>query len=437
MKKIPFPFLVFVLLAAFQLWLLKSLTLFITPEFTVYTYFSTHGLLPYRQIIDQHFPAIFFGPFGLETLGLGSPQTLLLLYPILIILINLLFWRIIQSKTQDLMSRILLQLGLIFSLTLLAVNHLWLETFTLVFVLAAIFLLGTKKTLAGIFAGFFLGLAALTRPLLGPFLFLIWWRSRHKTLLIVGGLIPLLVTLLWLIANGLMADLVAMLGFNGQVYAKEAVQFINRGAALKLLWVGGWLGLTIAKPTWSLLLAIPAALLPSYPRFELFHNLLLVSLSAFPQVEIRVHPLAKLWLLLGLVLVVRQTAIEPDVNFYYPEELYRNADVINKYNAEEIYFFGGPDQLYYLTNTLPPDGYYLPSLPWYHSQTEWVDRQTEILVNNPDALVVVNPQSRVGGKDLLHYSQRLYLFVTQNYQLLEETGPLQIWSRTRSLTSPL
>ncbi len=84
-----------------------------------------------------------------------------------------------------------------------------------------------------------------------------------------------------------------------------------------------------------------------------------------------------------------------------------------------MYLFGGPDQLYFLTNTLPPGGFYLPSLPWYHANQDWVDRQIAALENHPQALVVINRESRVGDQDLLNYSRRLGQYIHTYYQLEE------------------
>lgn len=427
--------LAFGLILAFQLALISHLTLFLTPEFSVYPYFVSQGMLPYINIIDQHFPVLFFGPLNLSWFGLYQPQNLKFVFLGLLVFNNFVFFQFIAHKTRSLFQLASIQLGFVVALTLLAVNHLWLESFCLAFVFVSLLLLQKKDPRAHFLAGVFLAITAITRILLVPFLIILWlpyWRRRS---VIVGGLVTALWILTWLVMTHTLVPFLQMLSFNGQ-YAKEATQLPSRSDIIRLSWVVGWVWVTL-QPSLITILAGAATLLPSFPRFELFHNLLLVSIPAFSGAKLRRSLLYLPWLALGLFLVIRQTTREADINFFYPPSLVSQAATINKLGVKQIYFYGGPDQLYVMTNSLPPDNFYLPSLPWYHHQAEWEDRQITALGNNPQALVVINRDSQINGQNLLDYSQPLYQYIKSNYYLVEVIDHLEVWTRQSPLAAAL
>ncbi len=429
-------FAVLEILLAFQLWLIGQLTLFLTPEFSVYPYFVVHGLKPYLDIIDQHFPVLFYGPFNLTGFDLYLPSNLVFVFLGISALANLAFWQLVKPKVKTLLELGAVQLGFILALGLLAVNHLWLESFAMLFTLAALWLLQIPRSWGKLFAGALLCLAVFTRVTLAPLLLLLWLPYRRSRSLLLGAAVVVAWIFIWLWQNHLLIPFREMLLFNRQ-YAAEAAQLPSRSDLIRLSWVIIWVWLLL-KPKLSVVLATFAALIPTFPRFELFHGLLLASLPAGLNLKkLHVSPAYLLWLLPGLFLVIRQTGRELDINFFYPDQLYQQAQAIKHYDADRIYFFGGPDQLYLLTNSLPPDNFYLPSLPWYHHRPDWISRQLAALDNHPQALVVVNRDSRIGDQNLLDYSQLLYQFIRSKYQLVETIDQLEIWTRQPTLATRL
>jgi dolichyl-phosphate-mannose--protein O-mannosyl transferase len=55
-----------------HIYILSQLIFFPYPELFVYPYLTNHGLLPYKEIFDQHFPGLFFLPLNFERLGLTN-----------------------------------------------------------------------------------------------------------------------------------------------------------------------------------------------------------------------------------------------------------------------------------------------------------------------------------------------------------------------------
>src|SRR3989337_3529975 len=100
------------------------------PEFFVYPYLTTAGWLPYRQIIDQHFPGLFFMPVNFFTLGFINPRSLKILSLLLVIFQSALIYRIaksISSRVYPLIAMVTFALWQPF----FSGNHLWLESFKL------------------------------------------------------------------------------------------------------------------------------------------------------------------------------------------------------------------------------------------------------------------------------------------------------------------
>ena len=63
--------LIFIILT--NILVLSKLNFFPYPELFVYPYLTNHGFVPYRDILDHHFPGLMFFPFNLGNLGMDTP----------------------------------------------------------------------------------------------------------------------------------------------------------------------------------------------------------------------------------------------------------------------------------------------------------------------------------------------------------------------------
>src|SRR5688572_28228100 len=81
-----------------HLWLVFGDNFFLSPEITLYPYLTTKGLIPYQQLIDQHFPLLFFGPLNLAQFGVTSPSSALYLFIVLILLTDFGFILAVKDK---------------------------------------------------------------------------------------------------------------------------------------------------------------------------------------------------------------------------------------------------------------------------------------------------------------------------------------------------
>lgn len=414
------------ILILLHLFLVFGGTYFLSPELTVYPYLVSRGLQPYINIIDQHFPLLFYGPLNLTQLNLITPQSTQILFVLVIIATDLFAFLSLKKRPFVFLSFILIQF-------LLGGNTLWIESFVLLFIAGYFYFNDLNFNWSQIVGGLFLSLSLGLRPTLVPFvLLLVIFTSKNKlkTLLLLP-IIPL-VEIIWLLVNHLWNDFYQLMFFNAEIYTRLSLVLPSRNEIIIFLLAITpllILGYSAKKfiPTSLLILSL---LVLGYPRFDLSDLLPIAGIIIyFSTAKLKkIHILIIPWIIIILGFIfIKKFAYKPN-NFYYPASIYQSADRITKLNkGQPIYLFGGPDQLYVLTKTSPTGDYYLPSLPWYFAQKNFVDQELSALKQNPQDLVVVNQQSLVGGVSLLDYGQPIWQYIQANYSKIDTINNLDIY----------
>jgi len=85
------------LIIAVHLFVLTQITFFPNSEMFIYPYLTNSGLLPYKQILDQHFPGLLFLPINFDNLGMRTPKDALL-WQMAVVAITHLFIFILAKK---------------------------------------------------------------------------------------------------------------------------------------------------------------------------------------------------------------------------------------------------------------------------------------------------------------------------------------------------
>ena len=80
-----------------HIFLLSKLVFFPYPELFIYSYLTKIGLVPYKQIFDQHFPGIMFFPINLTTLGIDTVFEMRLLHFAIISLTQILLFVVVKK----------------------------------------------------------------------------------------------------------------------------------------------------------------------------------------------------------------------------------------------------------------------------------------------------------------------------------------------------
>jgi len=114
MSKINFSKLSFVFLAiviVIHIFALSKLIFFPYPEFFIHPYLTANGLIPYKQILDQHFPGLMFFPINFASLGMHTAQAARVWSWGIVALEHLLIYvcarKLFKSSTRALLSNLL------------------------------------------------------------------------------------------------------------------------------------------------------------------------------------------------------------------------------------------------------------------------------------------------------------------------------------------
>ena len=249
--------IVFLILISIHLFLLLQLSFFPYPELFIYSYLTDNGLLPYKQIIDQHFPGVMFLPVNLYSLGIDTLQEMRIVHLFLMVLTDVIFIVVVKrifrninfSHSGDVLSevegrlqnqvetrkdsgqarmtkddsgqaRMTIYIGLILYIfwQIYFEGHvLWIESFITPLILLAFgFLLNffeNRRIRNLYFAALSVGIALVFKqtvlPLAGlVFLYLFFKRIHFKNLLLGGiiFIIPILLVTLYFSQIGVLRD---------------------------------------------------------------------------------------------------------------------------------------------------------------------------------------------------------------------------------------
>ena len=393
---------------------------FLSIEFTLYPYLSAAGMKPYLNIIDQHLPALFFGPFTLPAWLTTNPQPLLGLFLLVLALTDLFFYLYlvrIKSRHRHRLLTLLIFASLFFS------GHtLWLETFVVLFISLILHLSLSKKPFSLLVNGLLFSLLLFVRPTLLPAMIILFLllRLKPERYFFTGFFLPPLITLLYLLRfNLLQPFLDIFFTFNASNYASQAAKLPN---LRQLAYVLAFLGTLFIK-RWRkegrvlTYLLILFSLLPLYPRFELIHFLPAVFLGCFLLSRHRrpVNLLSYLLVLFFLFTTVYKVAKYDYGNFFLRPQAKLVSQALQDFPGEQVYVLGGSDLIYPLSHRYPTSYFYLPSLPWYLENPRFNDLQLSALKLNSSAPVVINTLTTVDGQSVLESAGPVYQYIKENY----------------------
>ncbi|HOX96072.1 MAG TPA: hypothetical protein PLI45_01720 [Candidatus Woesebacteria bacterium] len=402
---------------------------FLSGEFTLYPYLISQGFLPYRDIIDQHFPTLLFGPFSLLVFLTANPWPLLGLFLTTLCLTDILLYAsLIRFKIK--LPFVWLVLFIVSSVYFSG-YVLWIETFVNLLISMWLFLSFSKNNLHLFVSGFLLSQIVLLRPTIVPALLILFFSlSGLSWSLIFGGIFGLGIPALFVIKQGILSDFYRLvIQFNKEVYPHEATLFPGKRQIIILL---AWLTPTIysvLKNKKYQFLAVILLLLPlAYPRFGFEHLQPLFLLSVLFWAKTANNPKLFVYLfIIGLFCLNLISGIRhPYGNYYLTKEVREAVIEIKKIPSREIYFLGVPDILYPLSGKTPPNYTYVPSLPWYLHQQDFQDKIIYSLAKDK-VPVIINAQAEVDGKNIIVESQKVFEYIKMNYNPGEKIGNYQLF----------
>lgn len=402
---------------------------FLSAEFTLYPYLVSRGFLPYRDIVDQHFPTLLFGPFSLPAFLTTNPWPLLGVFLLTLCLTDIfLYTALIRFKVKNPLVWLVL---FVVSSVYFAGYILWIETFVNLLISVWLFLSFSKNNLRRFASGFLLSQIFLLRPTVAPaLLILLLSFSGFSWALIFGGLAGFGIPALFILKQGIGNEFYRLaIQFNREVYPHEATIFPGKRHITTLfLWLSPVFYSIIKNKKIHYLMILICLLLLALPRFGYEHlqPLYLLGVLFWAISSNKPPSVVYVFILTLFILNIISAIRHPYGNFYKNPDVIRASNEIKKIPGSEIYFLGVPDILYQLSNKIPPLYTYVPSLPWYLHQSDLRDKIIYSLqISRPP--VLVDLQAEVDEKNIVTESGNLFEYIKMNYTKGEKIGRYQLF----------
>jgi hypothetical protein len=422
-------------------------------ELIVYSYLVEKGLVPYKQVIDQHFPGVMLFPLNLASFGLDNISNLRYLHLSINALNIVLFYHLALKLFKSRKSSSIVTIIYLLMLFFFEGYVLWIESFITPLVLASFILLQrrvkdnkyivSKNKISLFSSGFLLGLAFLLKQqvilVVAAVLLYLLKRSRRKELCCVmaGVLLPVGYLLFYLIDYKVIEEFIYWtFTFNLNVYSRYAFRVITLQEMFKLFAVFAFavfslIALLKSKLKFTVILSvyfIPLLIL-GYGRYDFIHfqpalpfALILINLYLLNIQKEKLTLLVKsafyitiATLFLTLFLsdtYPRSHKYKLDYSLNNQEKMAVKSLKIYVNKDDTLYDLSSMDILNQLTDTLPPGNRYYPKMSWY-LQVLGVNMVKNIEENPPDFVVI--SEAKYNSYDQLEYLGEIKKYIDNNY----------------------
>lgn len=395
--------------------ILLSIVFWPAQEFRTFPYLTSKGLIPYKQIIDQHFPGLFFFPLNLFTLGLANYSGLRLIQIILIIcsqiMIFLIMKQLIKSKKYIFTANLLYT-----SVHILYEGYvLWIDSFIPPLLLISFYLLiykGYKHiNLRYFFSGLILALAVLFKQtVILVFLIVLihlLFKKKFKHLalyFLIGFLVPVLYLFYFLYKNNIYTDFFYWtISFNRSIYPALAFRDPSVKELIFLLillipaLISSLTNLFINKMEHFKLITcyLLTSLIFIYGRYDFVHFQPFIPFAVIAAVNtIKDNYYKQMVINFVLFIVFTSLLINrlPKLN-----DLHKNVEKTHQKSIQElnmlkndksIYIHNSYPELYQILNITPPNNFFAYNHPWYMEMIE--NQLLKSLKNSQPDVIIIN-----------------------------------------------
>src|SRR3990167_5182221 len=164
---------------------LTKIIFFPYPELFIYPYLTNHGLKPYAQILDQHFPGLMFLPVNFDNLGMTN-ETIARGWLISIVVItHLLLFLISNHVFKNRYKALLVNILFLVWQPFFEGWILWIDSFLPLILLPCFYVFIKRKFFL---TGLLLGISIVFKQVLIPLsvlilLYIFWKEKRFKNVL--------------------------------------------------------------------------------------------------------------------------------------------------------------------------------------------------------------------------------------------------------------
>ena len=446
-------FLALLAIIAVHLFLLARLIFFPYPELFIYPYLTARGLIPYQQILDQHFPGLMFFPINLYTLGMTTPEAARLWQFGVVATTHVLLFLVAKKFLKSGKWALLVNLLYLLWQPFFEGYVLWIDSFIPLLLLPSFYFLirwqRDRKRRDIFWSGLFMGLALLFKQVVAPLavltslLILIFSRKLKPFLVFALAFsIPAVFLVAYILKLGIWQDFFYWtVTFNLTTFAQMGRKYPRLLDLIKSLPVFGsaffaliWLFKKKRKNFIWLGSFLIGSLFFAYARFDFIHLQ-----PALPFALLALVLLIKDWpariLKPAMVLFIAASFIfvtpfykgmsKDTVLFYSNKEKQLAAKLLSiVVPGHTIFALATTPHIYQMTNTLPPGRVFVFQFPWFMVEAE--EKVLEGLRDNPPKVIIAEPQATTGGIKLVSYMPQIDNFVKRNYERVDKIGQIEI-----------
>lgn len=436
-----------------------KLIFFPYPELFIYPYLTNHGLKPYSQILDQHFPGLLFLPLNFGNLGMTTPFTARIWLTFSIAIIHVLLFVISKSIFKNPKKAILVNILYLFWQPFFEGWVLWIDNFLPLILLPAFYAILRRKIFI---SGILIGLAIIFKQVMIPLAillaFYIWWESKELKKMrdfFIGLAIPIFLVTIYLISTGVFNDFIYWtVTFNLSVYAKygrgEAADFAHLSRVV-LVFGAAFLsvGKIKEKTVQVLLIFLIGSLIGLTTRFDFVHfqpalpfAILATIIGVgkirewriFGRIAIICYLLIAVWWLNIFYNIknVADSAYKGYIGnkvFFFDDETKLVSSKIKQYTnpEEKIFIFGAVPHLYQMSDTLPAGDVFVFQFPWFLKVAG--NRVLDGIKKDRPNIVVSDRTVEIEGTKIIDFAKEIDKYIQENYEQVEKIGTTSILRR--------
>ena len=431
--------------------LISHLVFFPYPELFVYPYLTNHGLVPYRQIFDQHFPGLMFFPINLNNLGMVSSEIARYWHLFLIAISQILLFFTTRKFLKSAKLALIANLVYLIFQPYFEGYVLWIETFIVPLLLFAFYLLLDYKRKTNLFwAGFIFGIMILFKQVMFPFTLIVliflylFNKTKVKILYFMLGLfLPMEALVIYITKLGIWRDFIYWTFiFNLTVFNQMGRKFVTLFDFIKItpVFVIPFIFLLYKvikdRGDKNILLSIfyISCFFFVYARFDFIHLQPMLPFAIIVLVfgfSLLKKKISIILICLYLIFAVRlltpfyKLSLNQKTLFFgdFEKRLINNAEHYAK-PEDSIFVMGTTPHLYFLTNTLPPGKVFTFQFPWFMEAVE--PKILAGLISDPPKVVYRDRGAKVQGMTLLDYFGEINTYIEDNYKVVDNISGTEV-----------
>lgn len=436
---------------------ISKLIFFPYPELFVYPYLTNHGMKPYQQILDQHFPGLLFLPLNFDNLGMRDAFISRVWLITIVILTQLLLFFISKGLFKSSKKALLVNLLYLIWQPFFEGWVFWIDSILPLILLPAFYAFYKNKLFL---CGLFLGIGIVFKQTLIPLSFLImiylFWKSKkfNLSLIFLSGLVgPVALMILYLTSINVTGDFwYWTIVFNLTTYAKYGTSiptsfaFIARVLLVYLSSFFGWFGKD-KRITLAIFIFLIGSLAGVFDRANFVHfqpslpfAILATSLGVYQlhkqnyfKIMIFIYLAITFWWLgifyKGHISYGSKLLSFGEKVLFFDDQLKLTASKIRQLSKpnDKIFVFGAAPNLYQLADRLPAGDVFVFQFPWFLKIAG--GRLLEGIIRDKPEIVISDRTVTIEDQPITEFASQIDEYIQKNYKVIDNVGTIEILRR--------